>query len=322
MWVAQTISLTEGGLQILKMNKNSVLFITLDSCRYDAFVEASTPNLKSVGPLHCAHAPGNFTYGSHCAMFVGFTPGISSIAAPYVNPKFGKIFKMNSAAFRGRSPSHINLFGRNIIDGFNLLGYQTVGTGAVSWFDPHTATGKALTQDFQHYYYPGSFFQLKDQVSFALEKIKESSKPSFCFVNVGETHVPYFHAGADWQQSHNPCRPFEEQENDADECRRRQIACVEYVDREIALLLHAFQDCTIVICADHGDCWGEDGIWEHGISHEKVLEVPLIFSLSENCAISEDQAIALSGDQSSTTAKADVKRVNIVTLIKESLFRK
>jgi len=29
-----------------------------------------------------------------------------------------------------------------------------------------------------------------------------------------------------------------------------------------------------------GDCRGEDGKWEHGIHHEKVLEVPLLFRLA------------------------------------------
>ena len=53
----------------------SILFITLDSCRYDAFVEARAPNLKSLGPLHRAQAPSHFTYGSHAAFFMGLTPG-------------------------------------------------------------------------------------------------------------------------------------------------------------------------------------------------------------------------------------------------------
>ena len=30
------------------------------------------------------------------------------------------------------------------------------------------------------------------------------------------------------------------------------------------------------VCADHGDCWGEDGLWEHGISHPATLTVPLL----------------------------------------------
>jgi hypothetical protein len=36
-----------------------------------------------------------------------------------------------------------------------------------------------------------------------------------------------------------------------------------------------------VACGDHGDAWGEDGLWEHGIHHSKVYEVPLLFRLGE-----------------------------------------
>ena len=37
-----------------------------------------------------------------------------------------------------------------------------------------------------------------------------------------------------------------------------------------------FVSATVVLTADHGDCWGEDGLWEHGISHRRTLEVPLL----------------------------------------------
>src|SRR6266853_641530 len=72
----------------------SILFITLDSCRYDAFVEARAPNLKSLSPLHRAQSPSHFTFGAHAAFFMGFTPGDASRLEPYVNPKYGKIFRM------------------------------------------------------------------------------------------------------------------------------------------------------------------------------------------------------------------------------------
>ena len=47
-------------------------------------------------------------------------------------------------------------------------------------------------------------------------------------------------------------------------------------------LLKLFSNSTILICSDHGDCWGEDGLWEHGISHEKTLTVPLILRSKGN----------------------------------------
>lgn len=256
---------------------SSILFVTLDSCRYDTFRDADVPNLKGIGKLHRAMAPGNFTYGSHAAMFVGFTPGVAQQAAPFVNPKFGKIFKMVGAGFPGKGSEYIALQGRNIIDGLKKSGYLTIGSGAVGWFNPETETGRHLTGDFDHFFFSGS---LERQLAWLSHYLQSNDRPVFAFLNIGETHVPYYFEGAPWDAGTNPCIPFGVK-NDADECRRRQRACLEFVDEKLAPLLTSFQDATVLVCADHGDCWGEDGLWEHGIHHEKVLEVPLLFRLAK-----------------------------------------
>lgn len=104
-------------------------------------------------------------------------------------------------------------------------------------------------------------------------------RPAFLFMNLGETHVPYYHEGAPWSPDRNPCIPFGA-DNDAGICRHRQIACIECIDRRIAALLERFAGATIVICGDRGDCWGEDGFWEHGFCHPKLIEVPLLFRIA------------------------------------------
>jgi hypothetical protein len=256
----------------------SVLFVTLDSCRYDTFCDAATPNIKAIGPLHKAMAPGYFTYGSHAAMFVGFTPGIGERAESFINPKFGKIFKIAGAGFPGKNREHMTLAGRNIIDGFKLMGYLTIGSGSARWFDPDTGTGKHLTQDFDHHYYPGDTWSLAKQLDWLAQRLAEARQPVFAFLNVGETHVPYYYDGASWLREYNPCVPFGPN-NDASECRRRQTACLEFVDSLLAPLLHSFASSTLLVCGDHGDAWGEDGLWEHGFHHPKVIEVPLLFRL-------------------------------------------
>ena len=128
--------------------QRSILFITLDSCRYDAFVEAKAPNLKAIGPLVRAHAPSHFTFGSHAAFFMGFTPGDASRREPFVNPKYGKIFRMEGGGGPGVVPPYMNLKGRNIIDGLKNAGYRTIGSGAVGWFNPERPTGRVLSADF------------------------------------------------------------------------------------------------------------------------------------------------------------------------------
>jgi hypothetical protein len=260
------------------MNPHSVIFITLDSCRYDTFAAARLPNLRAIGPLHKAMAPGSFTYASHSAMFVGFTPGVAEKNEPYVNPKFGKIFRMGGIGFPGKGTDYFCLEGRNIIDGFRRKGYLTIGTGAVPWFDPNRETSRQLTADFEHYFWPGDKWSLRRQLQFVAGHLPKNDQPAFVFINVGETHIPYYHEGAPWDPKINPCVPFGKS-NDAAECRRRQTACVEHVDTLLAPLLNQFAAATTLLCADHGDCWGEDGLWDHGIFHPKVYEVPLLFRL-------------------------------------------
>lgn len=261
--------------------EKSVLFITLDSCRYDTFKSADIPNMKRLGILYRAMAPGNFTYGSHAAMFVGFTPGVAGVRQSFVNPKYGKIFKLAGAGFPAKGTEHFTLVGGSIVEGFSKKGYLTIGSGAVGWFNPDTLTGRHLTKDFDNFMYPGAYSSLPKQLAWLSEVLTDPERPVFVFLNIGETHVPYYYEGAPWCAEINPCVPFSE-DNDRQECQRRQRACLEYVDHNLGPLLDAFSTATTVVCSDHGDCWGEDGLWEHGIHHEKVIEVPLIFRLNTN----------------------------------------
>jgi hypothetical protein len=264
---------------IANVHPQSVLFITLDSCRFDTFESARVPSFKSIGPLHKALAPATFTYASHMAMFVGFTPGIPTRPEPYVNPKFGKIFKMTGIGHPGKGTEYMQLQGRNIIDGLKRKGYLAIGSGAVPWFNPATETSKGLIEDFDHYFFAGNRWSIGKQLDFVASHLPSIERPVFVFINVGETHIPYYYDGAPWRPDDNPCLAFGES-NNAAECRRRQTACVEHVDQVLAPLVQAFANATTLVCADHGDCWGEDGLWDHGIHHPKVYEVPLLFRLA------------------------------------------
>jgi len=237
---------------------------------------ADVPHMRRLGEVHRAMAPSHFTYGSHAAMFVGFTPGIARSQEPFFNPKFGKIFKLAGSGFPGRSEDGIILSGSNIIEGFRNVGYATLGTGAVGWFNPNTPTGTLLTRSFDTFYYPGKTYALPSQLAWIEEQLSTvGERPVFLFLNVGETHVPYYFEGAPWERSDNPCQPFQTVDRSAD-CRYRQRVCLEYIDRQCSGLLEVFSKAMVIVTADHGDCWGEDGLWEHGISHEMTLAVPLI----------------------------------------------
>lgn len=267
----------------LSVHPESVLLVTLDSCRYDTFAAAQVPAMKALGPVHRAMAPGHFTYASHVAMFVGFTPGIATVAEPWLNPKFGRIFRLTGTATSTRETPFVALTGRTIVAGFSRRGYRTIGSAAMRWFNPESEAAAPLVQDFDDFSYVGPnvgrSVGVEGQVEFLQRAIdRAGEQPVFAFLNVGETHTPYFHTGAPWDPAVNPCRPFSP-DNDAAESRHRQLACLEHVDGVISPLLQRFFGANVVLCSDHGDAWGEDGVWEHGVSHPKVLEVPLVLRL-------------------------------------------
>ncbi|MCC6907646.1 MAG: sulfatase-like hydrolase/transferase [Phycisphaerales bacterium] len=262
------------------IHPESVLFITIDSCRYDTFVRAECPNLKSIGPLIEAEAPATFTLPSHTAMFVGITPRVGQSREPLLNPTIGRIFRLQNRIAPGRPDDYMQLEGKNIIEGFNRLGYVTVGTGAMRWFDPQVPTCFMLTSEFQKFRYTAT--DVEAQVKFLLTQMAAHPKrPLFLFMNIGETHTPYRHRGAPWP-TNNPCVSNKlEHNNNAQECRDRQTWCLEFVDKQIEPLIKAFQKAgaSIVACADHGDCHGEDGLWGHCLYHDKVMKVPMVMHL-------------------------------------------
>jgi hypothetical protein len=266
------------GAASANVHPESVLLITLDSCRYDSFQRASVPALRAVGPLHRAHAPSYFTYGSHAAIWMGFTPGVASSSTPWLNPKAGKLFRMAHAGSGGHDDDGFRLEGANLVEGFGRLGYRTLGTGAVAWFNTATPTGAVLAEPFDAFWFSGNTWNLNGQLAWIANELAAQpvDQPVFLFLNVGETHVPYWHQGAPWDPWPSPCVPFGGRRCSRRESRRRQVACLEWVDRQLERLLQRFAFATTLVCADHGDCWGEDGLWEHGVSHAATLTVPLL----------------------------------------------
>lgn len=264
--------------------RESVLLISLDSCRYDTFASARLRHLPAVGPLHRAEAPGHFTYASHAAMWVGFTPGVASSHRAWLNPKGGRVFRLGNAGYaRPGSDDAFSLEGASIVEGFGRRGYRTIGTGAVGWFNRDTPTGRLLTDAFDAFWFSGATWRLQQQLAWIEAQLAATppEQPQFVFLNVGETHVPYWHEGASWPQHPSPCLPFGGDPTRGLRCsrsrsRRRQRSCLEWVDAQLGPLLQRFASGTVLVCADHGDCWGEDGLWEHGISHWATLTVPLL----------------------------------------------
>lgn len=207
------------------------------------------------------------------------TLGVVGSSVPLLNPKVAKVFLLKAGGRQLNQDAHsFDLDGANVIEGFRRQGYCTICSGAVAWFDTTTDTGAVLAQPFDQFQFAGDTWSLNSQLDWIDARLQElqPEEPCFLFLNVGETHIPYWHQGAPWPRWPSPCEPLGGPSCSALESRRRQRACLAWVDQQLAPLLQRFSAGTVLVCADHGDCWGENGLWAHGFSHPAILTVPLI----------------------------------------------
>lgn len=262
-----------------RLNDNSdtsspnILFVTLDSCRWDSYERAAMPFLNSICPARKAYAQATFTYAAHMAMFQGILPHVPE-RLPFYNRYERQLIRIANRTTA--VPSIVSFDGGtvNIVEGFRQRGYYTLGLGAMEWFrHPH------LTEPFEEFHMTG--IHARKQVDILLDRLKPT-RPFFALLNFGETHDPYRFSTDGYippsttsrARQHNFfCGQFDK------DGWHNQIRCCEYLDTQLVALhsrLQEFERTTIVIvCGDHGECFGEDGLYGHGFYHPKVMEVPL-----------------------------------------------
>ncbi len=211
-------------------------------------------------------APGNFTYPSHQAMFIGFLP--CPIEAKSANEReflffpqkigMGNIPPKNAFAFQGET----------FIEGLEKVGYHTMCIGGVSFFDKRTDIGKIFPKKFISSYWTPKFSctnpkSCENQVEFTIRKVKElpKEKKVFCYINISAIHYPnYFYK--------------EGEKRDNLETHEKAL---EYVDKNLEKLFEFFKErgkTFVIATSDHGTCYKEDGYIFHGINHPKVNHIP------------------------------------------------
>jgi len=247
--------------------KNQI-FLTMDSLRWDVF--DSIPNLIMKRYQYSrAYTHGTYTLPAHTAFFTGKLPctykGIFDTCARSARTISGKPqWRLMNPESDG--PAIVKVNGVDIIDGFNKLGYKTIGTGAVNWFNKNKPAHIPAIDSFTNYQWFGQYTQAVKQIDFVLKEIKSSNQPYFAFINFGETHHSY---------KINPADPPTAYGN-FERCFKAQRRCLVFLDNMIAHLLDEVSNVDIIICSDHGDCFGENGLWGHSFFHEKIIEVPII----------------------------------------------
>lgn len=257
----------------MKGERRNQMLITIDSVRWDVFNK--TPNLWLKQFVYSkAYTHGTFTLPAHTSFFIGKLPctfkgEFDTCARPGRTMRGQNSWRLDCPECM--CPATFNLpKAKNIVDGFNQIGYKTYGTGAVNWFNTDFPSHVQAVDDFQKFVWFGDGFMYyhgEKQINFMAECAKEG--PFFAFINFGETHAPY-----EWKSGmggRNWKRNFKS-------LFKAQSVCLTKVDEYIKQLLTSpcMKNTDVIVCADHGDCMGEDGLFGHSFFHEKVIEVPII----------------------------------------------
>lgn len=266
---------------------NHIIFIVMDSCRFDTFVAAATPNIDQIGQVQKRYSYASWTAPSHYAFTMGMLP--------HANPRkvfASEVYKEEFILWADRIGS-TGLAFEDFLPELSLpavlrkLGYRTVARVSMPVLNKFTL----INQHFDDYRLMGNhndFAGMVEEIDF------DPDTPHYYFLNLGETHYPYMLKGNDLPHISGVHGVFKhlssEKKKDATQADKffnqdqmkmlhnQQIKCVEYIDNLIGDLARKTNDnAYFIITSDHGELFGEDGFFGHGpIMHEKCFEVPYI----------------------------------------------
>lgn len=277
---------------------NNVFFIVFDSCRFDAYQAARTPNMDRIGKAEKRYSYASWTSPSHFTFLMGMVPHLSPKGVFASN-----VYRDEFALWSERLNIKDVEFGK-FVPQLSLphflrgQGYRTEGVVSLPVLNPMTA----MSQHFDRYELAPShndLSQILDGTDTFRGITPQKDQPTFYFLNTGETHYPYLlpgESGADLPHisgvhgvfKHlddflkNPSEFLEDKKQDEfftpEQFRAffdKQIACVEHLDGVVGKLMDRCPKNThFMIMSDHGELFGEDGYFGHGpIFHEKVFEV-------------------------------------------------
>lgn len=268
---------------------NSIIFIVMDSCRWDSFEAAKTPNIDRLGDAEKRYSYASWTAPSHYTYAMGLMP--------HKSPRdvmASEVYKDEYVQWRERSGCSELAF-RDFLPELSLpkllskLGYRTVAKVSMPVLNKYTM----LNQHFDEYEMRAHHNDFAGMV----EEIDcEEDDPHYYFLNLGETHYPYMLSGEDMpvvSGVHGALKHMDGENASRlatagaknyftperfESLHKQQSKCVEYIDGLIGDLMDAVPKGThFIVTADHGELFGEDGYFGHGpIMHEKCFEVPFV----------------------------------------------
>ncbi|MGP2440831.1 STM4013/SEN3800 family hydrolase [Streptomyces sp. JW3] len=247
---------------------DGILFVTLDSLRYDvaagALQRGRTPRLAELlpgGAWERRQTPGTFTLPAHMAFFSGFLPKLPQREQP------PRLWECRPPAFKQVPEETFQFDAANLLDGLVQHGYRTVCIGGVTYFSRETPLGNVLPDLFLEDHWrpefcspePDSAHHQVDQ-ALAVADRYAGRRPLFLFVNISATHVPHGHYV-----------------DSSEDTAASQAAALAYADAHLGRLLDGLTQhgrWLVILCADHGDAYGDDGFHGRGIAHPSVFNVP------------------------------------------------
>jgi hypothetical protein len=267
---------------------NHIVFIVMDSCRFDSMQAATTPNIDRLGKAEKRYSYASWTAPSHYA----FTMGLM----PHSSPRdvfASEIYKEEFMSWKERTGAGADVSFGDFLPEISLpkvlskLGYHTVAKVSMPVLNKYTLISKHF-DEYKLMSHHNDFATMVEEMEFP------DDEPQYYFLNLGETHYPYMLSGDDLPHISGVHGALKSLGKEASSGRQsieatfkpeqmkslhqQQIRCVEYIDGLIAKLIDkAPKDTWFIVTSDHGELFGEDGYFGHGpIMHEKCFEIPFV----------------------------------------------
>jgi hypothetical protein len=265
----------------------NLVVVILDSLRYDSWVAAEPQALAQLGPVERRWSYATWTAPSHYNLLMGLLPHTSPpevYASEYYKQDFLRYSERLGVAGIDWGRMLPSLYLPTFLRG---IGYTTHALVSLPVLNPATV----INHDFDTF----ELMPTHNDMAAMVDRMRfEPGRPAFWLLNVGETHYPYAlpteERGAwprvtglhgtikelDTATSGVPASLFTPAEMRT--LQDRQVEAVRYLDGVFATLFDRLPDDTwLIVTADHGELFGEDGYFGHGpINHDKVLEVPFV----------------------------------------------
>ncbi|TCP63416.1 sulfatase-like protein [Rhodovulum bhavnagarense] len=268
----------------------NLVYIIMDSCRFDSYRRARTPNMDALAEGEQRYSYASWTAPSHHSIFMGQIAHKSPTRV-----LASEVYKKEYARWVDRIDVP-DLSFKSFVPELSLAkvlqkqGYRTVGRVSMPVLNPFTGLNRHF-DDYRLMSNHNDFGGMVNEVSFSTDQ------PSYYFMNLGETHYPYMlkddslprisgvHGvvkGMDEAIQRSGDLPDEDDgffsAGDMAALHDQQVRCVEHVDEILgALIAKAPKGTHFIVTADHGECFGEGDYFGHGpVMHEKVFEIPFL----------------------------------------------